>query len=159
MMCLAPAALGITRRVRSEGAAPGIHPALAGGLSVAVAAASAFIVAGRQPTINPSTDATLLSVVEQTARGRVVLADEPLAESLAAEGITVWLSNPIDAFGPADQAAFLDFLSGNGLAALDQAEVVAVRTSSSADTLVAAQTRFDKFAEVAGWSVYQAATD
>jgi hypothetical protein len=101
----------------------------------------------------------VLSVVEQTARGRVVLADEPLAESLAADGITVWLSNPIDAFGPSDQAAFLDFLSGSGVAALDRVDVVAVRTSSSADVLVAAQNRFHRVAEVGGWSVYQAATD
>jgi hypothetical protein len=160
MMCLAPAALGLTRRARADSTELGIHhPALAGVLAVAVAVAAAVVVAGRQPTLSPPAGAGVLSVVEQTARGRVVLADEPLAESLAADGITVWLSNPIDAFGPPDQAAFLDFLSGSGVAALDRVDVVAVRTSSSADVLVAAQNRFHRVAEVGGWSVYQAATD
>jgi hypothetical protein len=152
MVCLAPAAGGLTRRPHAEAAGPTIRPVLAGVISIALAAA--VVVAGRLPSLNPSGDAAVLSLVEQTARGRIVLADEPLAESLAADGVTVWLSNPIDAFGRPDQAAFLDFLSGGGTTALDLVEVVAVRSSSPADALVATQGRFHRVAQVGGWSVY-----
>ncbi len=54
----------------------------------------------------------LVAAVAEVAADRAVLAPEPLVERLAAEGLTVWLSNPIDAFSRADQAAYLDFLDG-----------------------------------------------
>ena len=47
---------------------------------------------------------------EAVAEGRPVLADEPLAETLAQAGLTVWAANPIDAFPREVQAQFLDFL-------------------------------------------------
>ena len=66
----------------------------------------------RLDTLHPAGNPDLTASVKALAQGRVVLADEPLVESLAAEGVRIWLSNPIDAFDQADQAAYLDFVSG-----------------------------------------------
>jgi hypothetical protein len=87
-----------------------------------------------------------------------VLADEPVVESLAADGLKIWLSNPIDAFDRADQAAYLDFVSGaatgNSQALLNAAEVVVVRAGGPADGLAREQSRFAPVRSVAGWTVY-----
>jgi hypothetical protein len=59
-----------------------------------------------------------------------VLAPEPLAESLAAAGATVWASNPLDAFARSDQSAYLAFLRGDAAGArraLERADVVVAR--------------------------------
>ena len=52
----------------------------------------------------------MVETVRAVADGRPVLADEPLAETLAQAGLTVWAANPIDAFPRSVQAQFLDFL-------------------------------------------------
>ena len=54
--------------------------------------------------------AAVVATVRAVADGRPVLADEPLAETLAQAGLTVWAANPIDAFPREVQAQFLDFL-------------------------------------------------
>jgi hypothetical protein len=53
----------------------------------------------------------LVPLVEAVAAGRPVLADEPIAETLAQGGLKVWAANPLDAFPRAVQGQFLDFLS------------------------------------------------
>jgi hypothetical protein len=79
-------------------------------------------------------------------------------ESLAAEGVRIWLSNPIDAFSRPDQAAYLDFVSGtstgNSQALLNAAEVVVVRTGGPADGLASSTSRIAPMRSVAGWTVY-----
>ena len=79
-------------------------------------------------------------------------------ESLAAEGVRIWVSNPIDAFDRTDQAAYLDFVSGastgNSQALLNAAEVVVVRTGGPADGPVSKDARFAPERSVAGWNVY-----
>jgi hypothetical protein len=81
-----------------------------------------------------------------------------VVESLAAEGVRIWMSNPIDAFDRADQAAYLDFVSGsptgNSQALLNAAEVVVVRTGGPADGPVSRDSRFAPARSVAGWTVY-----
>jgi hypothetical protein len=80
-----------------------------------------------------SSDAEAARIVEAT-RGKVVLAPEPLAEALAASGAKVWVSNPLDAFTPEDQKAYLGFLRGDPIAgrrALDQTDVVVAPIDSS----------------------------
>ena len=52
----------------------------------------------------------VVATVRAVAGGRPVLADEPLGETLAQAGLTVWAANPLDAFPRDVQAQFLDFL-------------------------------------------------
>lgn len=72
--------------------------------------------------------------IAEATRGQVVLVAEPLAESLAAAGATVWVSNPLDAFSQADQAAYLAFMEGDAEGArpaLEQADVVVAPRDSA----------------------------
>jgi hypothetical protein len=41
-----------------------------------------------------------------------ILADDINAEALALDGRLVWISNPLDAFTPADQRLYLDWIAG-----------------------------------------------
>jgi hypothetical protein len=104
-------------------------------------------------------------VVARTAvlagRGRVVLAPEPLVETLAAHGVRVWMGNPIDAFSRSDQAAYLDFLSGEGQhggRALAAVDVVVVKTGS-APAALAFQAGFRLHSEVDGYALMLSPTD
>jgi hypothetical protein len=75
-----------------------------------------------------------VAAAARAAAGRVVLAPEPLSEELAAAGATVWVSNPLDAFGSGDQAAYLAFLRADATGAtraLEQADVVIALDGSS----------------------------
>jgi hypothetical protein len=48
----------------------------------------------------------------QAAHGQPILAEPATAERIAAAGGRVWISNPLDAFAPAAQRAYLDWLEG-----------------------------------------------
>ena len=92
----------------------------------------------------------------EVAGERVVLAPAALAESLAVAGVRLWASNPLDAFAHEDQAAYLDFLDGRpgGRAAVAEADVVAVRDHSAAESLVADDPAFDEQPCGGGWVCY-----
>lgn len=81
----------------------------------------------------------VVDTVADVAGDRVVLAPAPLSEALAVAGVQLWVSNPLDAFTHADQAAYLDFLDGRpgGREAAAQADVVVVGESSASRPLVA----------------------
>ncbi|KRF46779.1 hypothetical protein [Terrabacter sp. Soil810] len=86
----------------------------------------------RSPTFRVA-DAEASRLASAT-RGQVVLVAEPLAESMAAAGATVWVSNPLDAFDHADQTAYLAFTDGDAAGAaraLDQADVVVAEPGSA----------------------------
>jgi hypothetical protein len=155
MLCAAPAALRLTRRPRTTEEASLAIPIVAA--LVAVVGSTALLLP-RLDALNPSGNPDLIAVTKQVAQGRVVLADEPVAESLAAEGVRIWMSNPVDAFRQNDQAAYLDFVSGavngNSQGLLDAAVVVVVRTGGPADGPVSRDARFVAQRSVAGWSVY-----
>ena len=53
---------------------------------------------------------TLVTKTLAAARGTPVLAQDALAEQVALDGGTVWVSNPIDAFRRADQRTYVDWL-------------------------------------------------
>ena len=111
MICAAPAAVRLTRRKRTEPARSSrAIPVVAG---VVVLLGCTALLWSRLDALNPAGNPDLTASVKAVAQGRVVLADEPLVESLAAEGVRIWLSNPIDAFDQTDQAAYLDFVSGS----------------------------------------------
>lgn len=91
--------------------------------------------------------------IAAATRGRIVLAPEPLAESLAAAGATVWASNPLDAFRQRDQAAFLAFTKGNvsdGRLAFGQSDVV-VASPGSPQALAAADAGFTTARQVGSY--------
>ncbi|WP_156023322.1 hypothetical protein [Terracoccus sp. 273MFTsu3.1] len=96
---------------------------------LAISAACVIVVGGllavRAPTFRDAD--TVATRLADATRGQVVLVAEPLAESMAAAGATVWVSNPLDAFDHADQTAYLAFMDGDataGARALTQADVV-----------------------------------
>jgi len=67
-----------------------------------------------------------VATVAQAAHGRAVLADEPLAETLVQQGVTVWASNPLDAFPRVVQVQFLDFLEEGAIPPHTKVVVAAV---------------------------------
>lgn len=78
----------------------------------------------------------LLTRTLALAHGTPVLAEDLLAEQVADAGGRVWVSNPIDAFRPADQRTYVDWLQGlpAGDAALAHApRAVLVRLDGDAD--------------------------
>jgi hypothetical protein len=156
MFCVAPAARRLTRH-RQNAVAPASRavPLVAG---IVVLLGAAGLLSTRLDELNPSGSPELAAAVTGVAQGRVVLADEPVAESLAAEGVRIWMSNPIDAFQQGDQAAYLDFVSGadngNSQALQNAAEVVVVRSGGPADGPVSRDARFVAQRSVAGWTVY-----
>lgn len=94
--------------------------------------------------------------VLQAAPGLIVLAPEPVVESLAAEGVRVWLSNPLDAFSAEHQGAYLDFMAGrSGMSvAVDASDAVLVLDGSSADEVMARFGGFDARPLVSSWTLY-----
>ncbi|HEU4331056.1 MAG TPA: hypothetical protein VFR40_08040, partial [Lapillicoccus sp.] len=155
MFCAAPAALRLTRRPNDTAHSSAAIPLVAA--LVAVIGSAALLIP-RLDALNRSGNPELIAATKQVAQGRVVLADEPVAESLAADGVRIWMSNPIDAFAQGDQAAYLDFVSGtvngNSQALLNAAEVVVVRAGGPADGPVSRDARFVAQRSVAGWTVY-----
>ena len=78
----------------------------------------------------------LLTRTIALAHGTPVLAEDLLAEQVADGGGRVWVANPIDAFRPADQRTYVDWLQGlpAGDAALAHApRAVLVRLDGDAD--------------------------
>ena len=134
-----PSGLALTRRTSpvarpvSSGSRPlGFTLAFAVGLAGAAAALLWSRVAAFEA------EGLIVASVKKAAGDHVVLAPEPLVESLAASGVRVWLSNPIDAFSAQDQVAYLDFLSGQGSPesrALAESDVVVAATGSPAALL------------------------
>ncbi|MEO7754566.1 MAG: hypothetical protein ABIS35_14250, partial [Terracoccus sp.] len=155
------AARGATRSRDPDGPSPSTSTTpsrlLAVVATVLVCALCGTIVASRSDVIRKD-EVAAATLAEQTA-GRTVLAVEPLAETLAAHGARVWASNPIDAFSRADQAAFLDFLGGEGppsSAALAAADVVVV-VPGSPSALLASSAGFTVTRSVGGYQVMERA--
>lgn len=123
-------------------------PDRAGGLLAAACGVIALVVA--LPIALTRGDSVLgappavVSDVARVAQDRVVLAPAPLSESLAVAGVTLWVSNPLDAFTHPDQAAYLDFLDGTTGAgpAVAAADVVVAREGSRQASLMSGEPGF-----------------
>lgn len=76
---------------------------------VVVGVGAGVVLAGRGTSVGAPGE-RLVPIVREVAQGRPVLAVEPLAETLARDGVRVWAANPVDAFPREVQADFLDFL-------------------------------------------------
>jgi hypothetical protein len=154
MFAAAPAALGLTSHVRlpvQRDPGPVARPRPVVIVAVAAAATSAIVLSSRAATFEE--DGPVIAAVKASAGQQVVLAPEPLAEALAASGVRVWMSNPIDAFSTRDQAAYLDFLAGDGSAAdraFTASDVVVVRADSGS-AFLAREAGFAVSQTVAGY--------
>ncbi|MBD3782142.1 MAG: hypothetical protein IE926_04170, partial [Micrococcales bacterium] len=102
---------------------------LATGVVVAVAAGAVLV--GRGSSAGAPGERVAVAVRE-VAAGRPVLAVEPLAETLARDGVTVWAANPIDAFPRTVQADFLDFLHDGTVPAAADVDVVVLGSDRAA---------------------------
>ncbi|QKE85496.1 hypothetical protein [Arthrobacter sp. NEB 688] len=101
-----------------------------------VALAAAALVAGgvlvaRGPAVGAPGEAAV-GAVREVAAGRPVLAVQPLAETLARDGVRVWAANPIDAFPRSVQAGFLDFLHDGTVPPGADVDVVVVERGDAA---------------------------
>ncbi len=101
------------------------------GAAVAMSLLACFWQLDRRPEQVGPPGASAVATVRAVADGRPVLADEPLAETLAQAGLTVWAANPIDAFPRGIQGQFLDFLAdGRVPPAASDVDVAVVRDDS-----------------------------
>lgn len=145
VLFLAPAAAGARVSGRTVAAADRDRPRwwtpVVLGSVVVTACAVAVVLQVRGPAAQPQ-GAAVVDTVRSVAAGRPVLADEPLAETLAQAGVRVWASNPIDAFPRDVQASFLDFLDSG-----------TVPAGVPVDVVVVADDRADDVTAGGGWAV------
>jgi hypothetical protein len=80
---------------------------------LAVASALALVFAVVRGPIASGASPTLVRDAVALADGSPVLADGSVDEQVALAGGRIWAGNPIDAFSPAVQSAYLDWLSGD----------------------------------------------
>jgi hypothetical protein len=122
-----------------------------------VVAASGAVFAWRGLPLSAPDDGPATIVAGNVRSQDVVLAPEPLAETLAVNGVRLWALDPIDAFESRDQAAYLGFLRGGEDAgrAVDGSTVVVVEESSPAAQMMAARHDFHKVRQDGQWSVYR----
>jgi hypothetical protein len=99
---------------------------LAGGAAILAVATLAAVARG---PFDPGSK-LLADAVAQTHKP--VLAEALLGQQVVLAGGTVWVENPIDAFGRGDQRLYLDWLDGRGDAAVEHASYVLVRPDSAA---------------------------
>ncbi len=153
MALVIPAAAPALRE-RPAPALPARRRALAGWAALVVLAVG--VVLGLRTAPVDTTPAGLVPAVRELARGSAVLAPEPLVERLAADGVRVWIGNPIDAFPGADQTAYLDFLDGlpGGRAALARVDVVVVESGSAPERLVLADPAWRLARTIGVWGAY-----
>jgi hypothetical protein len=105
--------------------------------TVAVAALGSGWQLGRRVEQVTPPGAAIVPAVEALSSDRPVLADEPLVETLAQGGVTIWASNPIDAFTGPVQGEYLDFLHEGRIPPAADVDLVVVAASRAG--LVAGQ--------------------
>jgi hypothetical protein len=130
-------------------------PALPIGLALAFLVTASVVLVVRAPGFRAA-DGEASSVAAATS-GQSVLAAEPLSESLAAAGATVWASNPLDAFAQHDQAAYLAFLRGDTVGARDALEAadVVVALPGSAQARLALGSGFSASGTVGPYTLFR----
>jgi len=86
-----------------------------------------------------------------------VLAEAVLGQQVALDGGRVWVDNPIDAFRPADQRLYVDWLAGkpSGASAVAHASYVLARPQSSAGRVAARDQRLVLVAAGGGGVLYR----
>jgi hypothetical protein len=106
------------------------HPAVAHGLALLCLLVGVLgIVRGPQ---SAGAEPVAVARAIRAAHGQPILAEPASAERIAAAGGRVWISNPLDAFTPAAQRAYLDWLDGKPSPLLAAARTVVVSPGSPA---------------------------
>lgn len=153
MLAVAPAASGMAARQR-----PAATPRMSRALPVmlVVGGLPALLVGVMRGNDVLPASPTVVEAVTHSASGRVVLAPEPLVESLAVAGAKVWMCDPIDAFSGAHQRRYLDFLEGRpgGRDALVHSDLVVVSEGSPSASLVSTSPDFVVERRLEGWVLY-----
>lgn len=155
-----PAACGLTRRKTAETAktadtAPHLAPVgLLITLALLIAVGGGWV--GYRAQAVSAIDKRLASEVSVMVPDGVVLAPEPVVESLAVHGVRVWLGNPLDAFTHEDQRAYLDFLAGRpGMErAVAASDAVLVRPDAEAADVMASMETYTVSELSGGWLLY-----
>jgi hypothetical protein len=80
---------------------------------LAVASVLALVFAVARGPIHSGAPSSLVNAAVVLAGGSPVLADGSVDEQVALAGGRIWAGNPIDAFSPAVQSAYLDWLAGS----------------------------------------------
>ena len=135
ILFVAPAALRQQRHLAAAMPHRAWRGAVAGTVAVAVLGAGWQL--GRRVEQVAPPGAAIVPAVQALSGDRPVLADEPLAETLAQAGVTIWASNPIDAFTTPVQDGYLDFLQEGRIP--PAADVALVVVAASRAGLVAVQ--------------------
>ena len=140
ILFVAPAAAGLRRTDAGAVTVPPVPrprwwwPAV--GAAAAISLLACLWQLDRRPEQVGPPGASAVATVRAVADGRPVLADEPLAETLAQAGLTVWAANPIDAFPRGVQGQFLDFLAdGRVPPAASDVQVAVVRDDALPELL------------------------
>jgi hypothetical protein len=134
------AAVPAARAVR----APETHVRLRVALPFAMVLVAATSLAVVRGPAGLNADRAVAAAIRH-AGGTPILADPMLGEQVVLAGGRVWIANPIDAFRPADQRLYLDWLEGSprGDAALGHApRAVLVRDGDEAADRLAANPSF-----------------
>ena len=121
-------------------------------MAVALGAAAATVL------VKGPKDPGSYALARVAARGgQPVLAEAVLGQQVALAGGRVWVDNPIDAFRPADQLLYVDWLAGkpSGAAAVSHAAYVLVRPTSIAGRLAAHDSRLTPLAASPGGVLYR----
>jgi len=130
----APAACGLT------GSRPWRLRMPRGVTAIVALALLALVATGllRAPSA-PAAGKPLRLTAARTSGGSPILADDINAEALALDGRTVWIANPLDAFGRRQQRLYLDWISGRraGDALLTHARAVLVTLGEPAQRRLA----------------------
>jgi hypothetical protein len=116
------------------------HPAVAHALALLCLFAGALGIA-RGP-LSAGAESVAVERAIHGAHGLPILAEPATAERIAAAGGRVWISNPLDAFTPAAQRAYLDWLDGKPSGLLTAARTVVVTPASPAARRLAQDSRF-----------------
>jgi hypothetical protein len=118
------------------------HPAVAHALALLCLLATVLGIA-RGPQ-SAGAESVVVARAIQAGHGQPILAEPASAERIAAAGGRLWISNPLDAFTPAAQRAYLDWLDGKaaGDRLLAGARTVVVTPGSPAARRLAREDRF-----------------
>ena len=133
------------------------------GPRVVAVAVVALIVAGvglaQRASTMAETDEELAHEVLARVGDGVVLAPAPAVESLAVHGVTIWAGNPLDAFAPEDQRAYLDFLAGRpGMTrAVEDSDAVLVKVDSDAAAAMDTMADFEGERLLDSWLLFRRA--
>jgi hypothetical protein len=111
-------------------------------LILGIAACAGLAIAIVRGPLATAASPTMVRRAVLMARGTPILAEPVPAEEVALAGGRVWVSDPLDAFSPRDQAVYLNWIEGRTPHIPQRVSVVLTLRGSSADRLMAQEAGF-----------------